>query len=194
VIAGLVFLLALAQHPWFDIVTLAASERSAGKTYGAALRDAKTGARRWWCLEDPPAHLLDLPVEEAGGLALGGVDIVFSAVESYAARELEARYAETTPVLSTASVAFDEFGRELTRLELPSAPHWLITVHDDPFRPQPRLDRGADGGMTTSVGRIREDAALEHGVKYVLVSHNTRMGAAKGAVLTAEYLAVTGHV
>jgi aspartate-semialdehyde dehydrogenase len=48
--------------------------------------------------------------------------------------------------------------------------------------------------MTTSVGRIREDAALEHGVKYVLVSHNTRMGAARGAVLTAEYLALTGYV
>ncbi|HEX4994071.1 MAG TPA: Asd/ArgC dimerization domain-containing protein [Methylomirabilota bacterium] len=92
------------------------------------------------------------------------------------------------------AVAFDEFGRELTRLALPSAPHRLITVHDDPFRPQPRLDRDADGGMTTSVGRIREDAALEHEVTYVLVSHNTRMGAAKGAVLTAEYLAVTGHV
>ena len=35
-IAGQQFLLALAQHPWFEIVVLAASERSAGKTYGAA--------------------------------------------------------------------------------------------------------------------------------------------------------------
>jgi aspartate-semialdehyde dehydrogenase len=92
------------------------------------------------------------------------------------------------------AAAFDEFSRELVRLELPSAPRRLITVHDDPFRPQPRLDRDADGGMTTSVGRIREDGALEHGVKYVLVSHNTRMGAAKGAVLTAEYLALAGRV
>ena len=70
----------------------------------------------------------------------------------------------------------------------------LITVHDDPFRPQPRLDRDADGGMTTSVGRIREDHALENGIKYLLVSHNTKMGAAKGAVLTAEYLATTGYL
>ena len=31
-------------------------------------------------------------------------------------------------------------------------------------------------------------------MKYVLVSHNTKMGAAKGAVLTAEYLATTGHL
>jgi aspartate-semialdehyde dehydrogenase len=77
---------------------------------------------------------------------------------------------------------------------LPSAPQRLITVHDDPFRPQPRLDRDADGGMTTSVGRIRQERALPNGVKYLLVSHNTKMGAAKGAVLTAEYLAQTGYI
>ena len=48
--------------------------------------------------------------------------------------------------------------------------------------------------MATSVGRIREDGVLEHGMKYVLVSHNTKMGAAKGAVLVAEHLAMTGDV
>jgi aspartate-semialdehyde dehydrogenase len=84
------------------------------------------------------------------------------------------------------AAAFREFTGDLGGLDLPSAPQRLITVHDDPFRPQPRLDRDADGGMTTSVGRIRDDPALEHGVKYVLVSHNARMGAAKGAVLTAS--------
>jgi aspartate-semialdehyde dehydrogenase len=92
------------------------------------------------------------------------------------------------------AAAFREFGGELARLALPSAPERMITVHDDPFRPQPRLDRDADGGMTTSVGRIRDDPALERGIKYVLVSHNTKMGAAKGAVLTAEYLATTGYL
>jgi aspartate-semialdehyde dehydrogenase len=68
----------------------------------------------------------------------------------------------------------------------------MITVHDDPFRPQPRLDRDADGGMTTSVGRTRDDHALDNGIKCLLVSHNTKMGAAKGAVLVAEYLATPG--
>ena len=92
------------------------------------------------------------------------------------------------------AAAFREFGAEVTRLGLPSAPHRFITVHDDPYRPQPRLDRDAEGGMTTSVGRIRPDAALEHGIKYVLVSHNTRMGAARGSVLTAEHLATAGYI
>ena len=78
-------------------------------------------------------------------------------------------------------------GEEQARQLHSSAPHW-IEVLDDPFRPQPRLDRDTHGGMATSVGRIREDAVLQNGVKYVLVSHNTKMGAAKGAVLVAELL------
>ena len=97
-----------------------------------------------------------------------------------------------TPLIRAA--ALSEFDGGLGGLDLPSAPRRLIRVHDDPFRPQPRLDRDVDGGMATSVGRIREDPALERGVKYVLVSHNTKMGAAKGAVLTAEYLATSGHL
>lgn len=82
-------------------------------------------------------------------------------------------------------------GAELSR-RLPTAPPRWIEVHDDPFRPQPRLDRDVHGGMATSVGRIREDGVLENGVKFVLVSHNTKMGAAKGAVLVAELLRAQG--
>lgn len=68
---------------------------------------------------------------------------------------------------------------------LHSAPAEMIHIFDDPFRPQPRLDRELGGGMTTSIGRLEEDPVL-NGVKYVLVSHNTKMGAGKGAVLLAE--------
>ena len=102
-IAGQQCLVALDRHPWFDVVMLAASERSAGKSYASAIRDATTGARRWWCVEEPPATVLDLPVEHAEQLNLAGIDVVFSAVESDAARLLEPRYAKTTAVISTAS-------------------------------------------------------------------------------------------
>lgn len=71
---------------------------------------------------------------------------------------------------------------------LPSSPPRWIEVLDAPFRPQPRLDRDTHGGMATTVGRLREDGVLENGVKFVLVSHNTKMGAARGAVLVAELL------
>ena len=78
--------------------------------------------------------------------------------------------------------------------KLPSAPERWIEVHDDPYRPQPRRDRDAGGGMTTSVGRLRLDPTFENGVKLVLVSHNTKMGAAKGAILLAELCVAKGLI
>jgi len=88
--------------------------------------------------------------------------------------------------------AMREIGRELTGL--PSAPGEMIVIREDPFRPQPKIDRNAHDGMATVVGRVREDTALPNGIKYVLVSHNTKMGAAKGAVLVAEQLVQEGLI
>jgi aspartate-semialdehyde dehydrogenase len=101
---------------------------------------------------------------------------------------------ERKATLDEAKAALREFGSELKLLELPSCPPELIHVTDAPDRPQPRLDRERGGGMTTTVGRLREDPAIENGLKYVLLSHNTKMGAAKGAILTAEWLASRGYI
>jgi aspartate-semialdehyde dehydrogenase len=90
--------------------------------------------------------------------------------------------------------AMRDYGKEFVKLKFPSCPPHLIEVSDDPFRPQPRLDRDREGGMVTSVGRVRPDHALPNGVKYMLVSHNTKMGAAKGGMLVAEYLVHQGHI
>ena len=79
-------------------------------------------------------------------------------------------------------------------LGLPNSPQQMITVHRNPMRPQPRLDRDAERGMTTSVGRVRADEVLPNGVKYLLVSHNAAMGAGRGAVLLAEYLRHAGYL
>jgi aspartate-semialdehyde dehydrogenase len=345
-IAGQQFIDALRVHPWFEIAALAASARSAGKSYGDALRDAKTGAVRWWCADAPPADVARLPVQAGDEFDAASVDLVFSAIESEPARELEPRWAALKPVISTASayryetdvpllipgvnlahapllrtqqtsrgwrgfvapipnctttglaialaplqarygvekvamtsmqgisgagrspgvVALDildnvvpyipgeeeKVARETAKIlgqlgegaiapadvvvsatctraavleghteavsvslrrdcapaeaaaamrewvggieDLPSGPRRMITVHDDPFRPQPRVDRDADGGMTTSVGRLRPDALWPHGLRFVLVSHNTKFGAAKGAVLLAEALRRDGYL
>ncbi|HZL20185.1 MAG TPA: aspartate-semialdehyde dehydrogenase [Polyangia bacterium] len=96
--------------------------------------------------------------------------------------------------LEAVKSAWRAFGAETRAMNLPSAPRNLITVHDDPFRPQVRLDRDAEGGMSTVVGRLRADPALPNGIKYLLVSHNTRMGAARGAILVAEYLTQKGYI
>jgi aspartate-semialdehyde dehydrogenase len=76
--------------------------------------------------------------------------------------------------------------------DLPSSPPRWIELLEAPDRPQPRLDRETHGGMATSIGRVREEPVLGNGVKFVLVSHNTKMGAGKGAVLVAELLRATG--
>jgi aspartate-semialdehyde dehydrogenase len=347
-IAGQEALVALADHPWFEVTTVAASARTAGRPYRDAIRD-KSGARQWWCREEPSEAVLDLRVVDASTLDPGSVDLVFSLIESDAARELEPRFAIAVPTLSSASAyryeadmpiivpgvnmvshlpliehqrrkrgwkgyllpqsnctvvglvvslkplvdAFGvrrvllttmqgisgagraggvlgldmldnlipyipkeeekvaaEAGKILGRLveggiepypapvgstctraavidghtaavtieterpcdpataaeamrafrgdygglDLPSAPRRPIIVHDDPFRPQPRLDRDAEGGMATSVGRLRPEPALTNGLTYVALSHNAKLGAAKGLVLLAEYLAQTGQL
>src|SRR5262245_2007059 len=346
-VAGQQFLAALAGHPYFEVAALAASERSAGKSYRNAITDV-SGAFRWYCQEPLDSAFARIQVEDAGRLDATRVDLVFTAVESDAAAELEPRYAKTTPVVSTASAfryekdvpifipgvnldhdrliavqkrnrgwkgfvtpvpnctttglamtlkpiqdafgirqvimtsmqscsgagrspgvmgldvidnvipyipkeeekveketqkilgtvagdtvspavfpvsatctrvpvleahteavyvsmgraatvdevkqALASYGRDFVALGLPSCPPRLIDVSDDPFRPQPRLDRDREDGMLTSVGRVRADHALPNGVKYMLVSHNTKMGAAKGAILVAEYLVHQGHI
>ena len=63
-----------------------------------------------------------------------------------------------------------------------------------PLRPWFRRPRHRGEGMVTTVGRMRKDPVLPNGVKFVLVSHNTKMGAAKGAVLVAELLKSQGLI
>jgi aspartate-semialdehyde dehydrogenase len=71
-------------------------------------------------------------------------------------------------------------------LDLPTEPDQVIIVHDDPDRPQPRLDRDRGGGMSVSVGRIRE------GIRYIAMGHNTVRGAAGASVLNAELMLSLG--
>ncbi|MBQ3889279.1 MAG: aspartate-semialdehyde dehydrogenase, partial [Clostridia bacterium] len=97
------FALLLADHPWFDVVVLAASERSAGKTYREAL-----GSR--WCMTDPaPEKLLDMVLFDADKdleKIAAQVDFVFCAVNLPKAetKALEERYAKAEcPVVSNNS-------------------------------------------------------------------------------------------
>lgn len=336
-LAGQQFLNALVDHPVFEVTHLAASERSAGKTFADALRVAD-GSSRWFAAGEPP-HT-ELVISDARKLDAREVDVVFTAIESDAAREIEPLYAKYRPVISTASAfryeddvpillpainpeqvsmlenqksgrgwegfvapgpncttiglvhslaplvkafgirsvtmtsmqsisgagrspgvigldiidniipyipkeegkvaketrkvfgvdasdmhvdclctrvpvleghteavfvttekkvteasvyeAFESFGKGRDDLHLHSAPERWIVAHRDPFRPQPRLDRDNDGGMATTVGRVT--VTSDHTLKYVLVSHNTQMGAAKGGVLTAEWLHAKGYI
>lgn len=71
-------------------------------------------------------------------------------------------------------------------LKLYSAPERPIIVREEKDRPQTRLDRDAERGMATVVGRIGKDTIFDF--KFTLVSHNTIRGAAGAALLNAELL------
>lgn len=77
-------------------------------------------------------------------------------------------------------------------LRLPTAPERPIVVREERDRPQPVLDRDAERGMASVVGRVREDAVL--GLKFVVLGHNTIRGAAGGSVLNAELLVAEGCI
>ena len=85
-----------------------------------------------------------------------------------------------------------EFGAEFCARGLPSAPRRMIVVHDDPFRPQPRLDRDADGGMTTTVGRLRLDGGRACGTCW---SRTTpRWAPPRAPCSTAEHMVDAGTI
>ena len=97
------FIELLADHPWFNIEVLAASSRSAGKTYAEAV------GQRWAMDTDMPAKVSDMivldAVEDAERIA-GMVDFIFCAVDMKKdeIRALEEKYARLEcPVVSNNS-------------------------------------------------------------------------------------------
>ncbi|HIR29002.1 MAG TPA: aspartate-semialdehyde dehydrogenase [Candidatus Choladousia intestinigallinarum] len=96
------FISLLENHPWFEVVTVAASPRSAGKTYEEAV-----GGR--WKMQTPMPekvkNLVVMNVNEVEKVA-SSVDFVFSAVDmtKEEIRQIEDAYAKTeTPVVSNNS-------------------------------------------------------------------------------------------
>ena len=96
------FISLLEEHPWFEVTTVAASPRSAGKTYEEAV-----GGR--WKLETPmPERVKSLTVMNVNEVekVASSVDFVFSAVDmtKEEIRAIEEAYAKAeTPVVSNNS-------------------------------------------------------------------------------------------
>ncbi|MBS1813901.1 MAG: aspartate-semialdehyde dehydrogenase [Acidobacteria bacterium] len=94
------FIQLLENHPWFEITWLAASDRSAGKKYGEAVR---------WKLDTPlPARIAAMTVE-ANTPAESRTEvpkIIFAALDADIARELEPKFAEYGCAVISNSSAF----------------------------------------------------------------------------------------
>ncbi len=345
---GQEFVQSLENHPWFEVTQIAASERSAGKKYTDAIRDPNSGIVSWEVGGEIPQYVRDMIVKNIDEVDASQLDLVFSAVESGAARDIETKFAADIPVISTSSAfryeedvpilipgindeqaelletqkknrkwkgwvaplpnctttglvitlkpLYEKYGakkvmmtsmqaisgagrspgvgamnitdnilpyipkeegkvRKETRkilgklkdgkieeadikvsctctrvpvidghtesvfvetnkeidpekakklyadenknisvVGLPSAPEEYYAFHEDPTRPQPRMEREVGGGMTTTIGRVEKEELFDHGLKYMLFSHNKKMGSAKGAVLLAEMLYKKGKI
>ena len=98
------FIALLENHPWFEVVTVAASPRSAGKTYEEAVGDR-------WKMDTPmPEAVKKLIVHNVNEVeeVASTVDFVFSAVDMSKdeIKAIEDAYAKTeTPVVSNNSPA-----------------------------------------------------------------------------------------
>ena len=337
---GQEFVQSLDNHPWFEVTQIAASERSAGKNYLDAIKDAN-GIMAWDVAGEIPEYIKKMTVKSVNDLDVSQLDLIFSAVESEAARDIETKMAADLPVISTSSAyryeddvpilipgindeqtelletqkknrnwkgfvaplpnctttglaitlkpLLDKYGakkvmmtsmqaisgggksgvsamgitdniipyipkeegkvrletrkilgklkdgkiidadirisctctrvpvidghtesvfvettkeinpqkakemynqsnKDISVLGLPSAPKDYYAFHEDPTRPQPRMERTVGDGMTTTIGRVEKEELFDHGLKYMLFSHNKKMGSAKGAVLLAEML------
>jgi len=108
----------------------------------------------------------------------------------------ESVFVETTKEIDPvkAKETYDQCNKEISVQGLPSAPEKYYAFHEDPTRPQPRMERSVGGGMTTTIGRVEKEELFDHGLKYMLFSHNKKMGSAKGAVLLAEMLYKKGKI
>lgn len=96
------FISLLENHPWYEVVTVAASPRSAGRTYEEAVGD------RWKMTTPMPESVKKLSVMNVNEVeaVAAGVDFVFSAVDmtKEEIKAIEEAYAKTgTPVVSNNS-------------------------------------------------------------------------------------------
>lgn len=97
------------------------------------------------------------------------------------------------PSLEAIIEAWDSFTPVDPIPSLPTAPAKPVIYLDAVDRPQPRRDRDAGGGMSTTVGRLRPDEAIS-GVKFLALAHNTIRGAAGCSILNAELLVAEGYL
>ena len=96
------FISLLENHPWFEVTTIAASPRSAGKKYEEAI------GGRWKMTTPMPEAVKNIIVEDVSNVeeVASKVDFVFSAVDMSKdeIKKIEEEYAKTeTPVVSNNS-------------------------------------------------------------------------------------------
>jgi aspartate-semialdehyde dehydrogenase len=147
----------LHDHPWFRLTTLAASSRSAGKTYGEAVH---------WLLPNAlPDSVSELEVCDVRDV--DGCDVVFSALGSSTAREVEPLLARRGLVVVSNASAF--------RMH-PQVPLLIPEVNPDHLEMLDHQDFGPGGIVTnpncSTIGLVLslKPLADEFGIEAVQVT------------------------
>jgi len=88
---GQIFVQLLEGHPWFEVTSVAASERSAGRTYGEV--------SRWRQSAPIPESVASMEVVDIDPSAVNDVDVIFSALPSDVAGKVEEEFARAGYVI-----------------------------------------------------------------------------------------------
>ena len=162
------FVSLLQHHPWFEIKWLAASERSAGKTYREACN--------WRLRDSMPQSAWDLPVHECKPGA--APHLVFSSLDSKVAGQVEQEFAHAGHVVVSNSSNF-RMEHDVPLLIPDVNPDHLALIHE---QKEHRKWKGAivTNPNCTTVGLVMSLAPLANkfGIEKVLM---TSMQAVSGA-------------
>ena len=154
------FVQLLSDHPTFEIVSLAASERSAGKTYAEAAN--------WVLAGGPPESVANLKVHEIDTNLEGR--LAFSALPSGVAREVEPRFAEAGYIVCSNASAYRN---------APDVPLLIPEINGDHISllEKQKAERGWEGLIVTSPNCTTTGIAIPlkpldvaFGVKQVFIS------------------------
>lgn len=117
------FIQLLENHPWFEITWLAASDRSSGKKYGDAAK---------WRLEFPlPERIANMTVSPAD--PAGAPKVIFAALDSDIAKEMEPRFAAAGCAVVSNSSAFRMHANVPLVIPEVNADH-LHLIEEQPWR------------------------------------------------------------
>jgi aspartate-semialdehyde dehydrogenase len=167
---GQAFIRLLADHPWFDLVEVAASERSAGKRYAEAAR---------WLGDRMPDRVGGLPVLPCDP-GVVSAEIVFSALDASVAGEVEGAFARAGRLVLSNARNY--------RME-PDVPLVISEVNPDHLSllDVQRRCRGWTGGIVTNGNCSTIVAAL------ALAPLHQRFGIRKLFVATMQAVSGAGY-
>lgn len=168
---GQAFIRLLAEHPWFELTELAASERSAGKTYA--------DATHWIGSGDMPRSVRDMIVQPCDPARISA-DIVFSALDSTAAADAEPAFARAGKIVLTNAKNY--------RME-PDVPLVIAEVNPSHLNvlDAQRKNRGWSGGIVANGNCASIVAALP------LAPIHERFGITKLITVTMQAVSGAGY-